>query len=111
MIAIDIETLKGFFCAVVYDYRTKEIKVYENSTRKNENKELIKVLKNAGKVITFNGVNFDDLVLHYIIKNPTCDYKQIYNVAQLAIEGNWDNEEYKQQEKDGMRYSDQTEEK
>jgi hypothetical protein len=90
LVAWDIETLKGFFCIVIYEYDTRQKIIFEISPRKNQLESLKKYIKNVTDVVSFNGVHFDDFILHWLINQTDVNEEDIYDVAQAIITGDKD---------------------
>lgn len=83
VIILDIETNIGnirtkqekekldFICGIIYDYKINNYIVYDDP------KKLIKKIKSSKVIITFNGEQFDYLVLKKYGLKLYCDYKPI----------------------------------
>ena len=97
-VVLDIEVFKQFFCIVITDFHTLEKVKFRISKSKNEYIELITYLNmlyttNKLYVITFNGNNYDNVVINYMIKNyfllKSKDYltitKEIHKVSDNLI--------------------------
>lgn len=79
----DIETLKELFDVGIYNPDTKEWKEYEVSKYKNELFEFVKEYTsgNYDYLVTFNGINFDQQVMEWIIDN----YQKWVDFSNLEI--------------------------
>lgn len=69
----DLETFPNIFTCVMQNTQTKELRVFELSSRKNDLDKLIKTLewlsKNEKVLVGYNNLNFDYAVLQFIYKN------------------------------------------
>lgn len=69
----DLETFPNIFTCVMQNSQTKELRVFELSTRKNDLDKFIKTLewlnKNEKVLVGYNNLNFDYAVLQFIYKN------------------------------------------
>lgn len=69
----DIECFPNFFFVGFKNYETKEIITFEISEHKDQRKELYEFIKNIDKnntfFISFNGIDYDNIVLNYFYKN------------------------------------------
>jgi len=69
----DLETFPNIFTCVIQNAKSKELRVFELSSRKNDLDKLIKTLQWLNKsqkiLVGYNNLNFDYAVLQYIYKN------------------------------------------
>lgn len=78
----DLETFPNIFTCVMQNSQTKELRVFELSSRKNDLDKFIKTLewlsKNDKILVGYNNLNFDYAVLQYIYKNAKAyDLKEL----------------------------------
>ncbi len=81
---LDIECYLELFCITFEDYITKERIVFEISQRKNQLRELKEYYRTSIQIgITFNGVDYDDIVLAYVISLPNLmDWKELTSLVK-----------------------------
>lgn len=68
----DIECYYNYFCIGIKNYETKEVIFFEISEERNDVHEIIKFLKGLNKevfMISFNGIEYDNIVVNYLLKN------------------------------------------
>jgi len=69
----DLETFPNIFTCVMQNSQTKEVRVFELSSRQNDLDKFIKTLEWLNKtdkiLVGYNNLNFDYAVLQYIYKN------------------------------------------
>jgi len=69
----DVETFPNIFTCVIQNTQSKELRVFELSTRKNDLTKFLKTLewlsKNEKVLVGYNNLNFDYAVLQFIYKN------------------------------------------
>lgn len=68
----DIECYYNYFCVGIKDYETKEIIFFEISEEQNDIHKIIEYYKTLNKdvfMISFNGIEYDNLVINYLLKN------------------------------------------
>lgn len=66
----DIEVFPDFFCTTIKAYKSDEIYTYEISKRKNDLSKIYKFYSTfRGKLISFNGKHYDNVVINYIVSN------------------------------------------
>ncbi len=78
---IDLETLKGIFTYTGLDIKTEKISQFIIHKNLNQLPELISHLEKLQGMISFNGLNFDYPILHYILQN----YKQWDKLSNSEI--------------------------
>lgn len=66
---VDIETIKSVFTYTGYNIDTKEVVQYVIHKDLNQLRELYKHINECKGHITFNGLNFDYPILHFILTN------------------------------------------
>lgn len=101
-IVYDLETYPNIFtcCIVFADKPNSKPRVYEISDRKNDTEELVEffrnVVRNNYRMVGFNNLGFDYVIVHYIIekarkclrqqKKLSLTAKELYGVAQEIID-------------------------
>lgn len=99
-IVYDEETFPNAFTLAMEFFNDDRKAVWELSQFRDDRRELFAFIDwaryNNIPMISFNGIAFDYPVLHYILKNPNCTPKEIYDKAQAVIHsGNmnrWDHQ-------------------
>ena len=81
----DLETFPNIFTCVIQNSQTKELRVFELSTRKNDLDKFLKTLewlsKNEKVLVGYNNLNFDYAVLQFIYKNA-----KNYEIKELVYQ-------------------------
>ncbi len=81
----DLETFPNIFTCVIQNTQSKEIRVFELSTRTNDLTKFLKTLqwlsKNEKVLVGYNNLNFDYAVLQFIYKNA-----KNYSIKELVYE-------------------------
>ena len=79
----DIETLKELFDVGIYNPDTGEWQEFEVSAYRNDLYHFVKCYtsKEYDYLVTFNGINFDQQVLQYIVDN----YEKWYDKTNLEV--------------------------
>ena len=81
----DVETFPNIFTCVIQNTQSKELRVFELSTRKNDLQKFLKTLewlsKNEKILVGYNNLNFDYAVLQFIYKNA-----KNYSIKELVYE-------------------------
>jgi len=81
----DLETFPNIFTCVIQNTQSKEIRVFELSTRTNNLTKFLKTLewlsKNEKVLVGYNNLNFDYAVLQFIYKNA-----KNYTIKELVYE-------------------------
>jgi hypothetical protein len=89
-VVYDLETFPNCFSAVFANTRTKDVRVFEISDRRNDEKALRKFMRDEYKAknrhVGFNNLSFDYSVLHFILFNKGVGYKAIYDKAMSLID-------------------------
>lgn len=89
----DLETFPNFFSMAIGNMKTRKMKVFEISSRKDQREQMFEYLRGIvrakGYMTGYNCVGFDYPVLHYILKNKECKVIDIYQKVQSII-GNFD---------------------
>lgn len=89
------ENHSGIFIDAIYDYIKGDfISVFEISHRKNQLKEIVDFFNKEIMVVGYNNLYFDDIIIHFLIKNyerlakmQTSDIvKEIANLSDTIIE-------------------------
>lgn len=85
----DIETYPNVFTAFFADPSTKKGYLFEISDRRNDagalRKFCARLYKNKDRLVGFNSVGFDYIVLHYFLKLRYSSAQEIYDIAQQII--------------------------
>ncbi|MCP4971393.1 MAG: hypothetical protein GY932_12480 [Arcobacter sp.] len=81
----DLETFPNIFTCVIQNTQSKEIRVFELSTRTNDLTKFLKTLQwlstNEKVLVGYNNLNFDYAVLQFIYKNA-----KNYSIKELVYE-------------------------
>ena len=81
----DVETFPNIFTCVIQNTQSKELRVFELSTRENDLTKFLKTLewlsKNEKILVGYNNLNFDYAVLQFIYKNA-----KNYSIKELVYE-------------------------
>ena len=86
----DIETYPNLFLVVFFNIASKKYISFKISDNVDESTELIDFVKNKTKgLIGFNNIEFDYVVLEYLLINKTTDPYILYTVAQMIIENKY----------------------
>ena len=88
----DVETFPNIFTCVIQNTQSKELRVFELSTRKNDLQKFLKTLewlsKNEKILVGYNNLNFDYAVLQFIYKNAmNYSIKELVYVIILFADG------------------------
>lgn len=89
----DTESFPDFWCTTIKEYKTPNVFTYEISDRKNDLKKIVDFYKSfRGKLISFNGKHYDNLVVNYIVNNyhklarlPVAEITKSIYVASKAV--------------------------
>lgn len=91
-IAYDIETFPNCFTLTMRTLDGKTRSVWEISHFRDDRQALMQwfnwLAATHTAMISFNGINFDYPVIHFIFCNPNCTVEQIYDKAMSIINGN-----------------------
>lgn len=94
----DIEVYPNMFLLVFYNTKTFEKKIFEISSRKNDEEELRTFLKTKPACIGFNNINYDYPVIHkgVLLNKNKIDPEVIFKISGEVINEKysaiWDNE-------------------
>ncbi|NCB13044.1 MAG: hypothetical protein EOM78_15595, partial [Erysipelotrichia bacterium] len=81
----DVETFPNIFTCVIQNTQSKELRVFELSTRENDLTKFLKTLewlsKNEKVLVGYNNLNFDYAVLQFIYKNA-----KNYSIKELVYQ-------------------------
>ena len=79
----NVETYINFFSVSIEDFNTNEQRLFEISYRRNDIKEIVELFKSKEThyVIGFNNINYDDIIINYLIKN----YNRLSNASTTTI--------------------------
>lgn len=90
-IIYDVESFLNIFSVVFADTEKKEIRIFEISDRKNDEKKLRNYCKkmylNKDRMVGFNNIGYDYPLLHFILKNKGLSAEDIYEKTEELIEG------------------------
>lgn len=88
-IVYDVETFPNAFTLYMRTLDGKVRSVWEISHFRDDRRELMQwfnwLAQTQTPMISFNGINFDYPVIHYIFTNPTATVEQIYEKAMSII--------------------------
>lgn len=86
----DIETYPNFFSIVIGSTDTRKCWSYEISERKDQRESIFKLLShlmiNKIPMVGFNNIGFDYPVLHFLMKNKSATYQELYKKAMSIIQ-------------------------
>lgn len=88
VIVTDIETFKNYFCVVNYDTNEKKYVIFEICSEVNDHDKMKRYYGSLSKkdyMVTFNGIDFDYPVLHWILKQKIVTARIIYQFVQKMI--------------------------
>ena len=87
----DVETFPNAFTCTWIHAATGMVVVHEISDRRNDWEALVQFVYNLGRSgargVGFNNLYFDYPLLHWIVANPGCDARAIYEKAMTIIKG------------------------
>lgn len=85
-IVYDIETYSNCFILVLYNLKDNEFKHFIIHEDKHELDELVEYINNSALMtIGYNNLEFDDIILNYILNNSSVSVENIYEFAQSLI--------------------------
>ena len=84
-LVFDIETYINYTLFALMDINTKEVFTFEIINDNFKNKDKLKKLLTNNKIITFNGLKFDEPITAFALATEGVTSKQIYSAAQSII--------------------------